>query len=174
MPRQANGHRHGDGPTALRHGHLHGLHGLAQALHQGHGVCGGVSHSSSCKLFATPAGQHIGVAHIAAHGVGKALQHQVASGVPVGVVDGLEVVNVQLGNQQWRAAAQAAALLELHAIEHGAAVEQAGQVIVRGQLADLLQRLRQFGLWRRRCSRVDCTRVVRKVLLSSTTTTMPT
>ena len=23
VPRQANGHRHGDGPTALRHGHLH-------------------------------------------------------------------------------------------------------------------------------------------------------
>ncbi len=76
----------------------------------------------------------------------KLLQHQVASGVPVGVVDDFEVVNVQLGNQQWRAAAQAAALLQLHAIEHGAAVEQAGQVIVRGQLADSLQRLRQFGL----------------------------
>ncbi len=76
----------------------------------------------------------------------KLLQHQVASGMPVGVVDDFEVVNA--AGQSAMASRCAGCGAAPAACDRGVArrFSRPGQVIVRGQLADLLQRPRQFGL----------------------------
>ena len=139
--RQADGH--GELQRACAVGNLQRLHGLADTFEQlARVVCRGVCEHQH-KFLATPAGQHVGVAHAGAHRARKGLQRAVAGGVAVLVVDGLEVVDVQLRQQHRAATAQAAAVLQRHQVEHGAAVDEACQLVAGGQFAVDFERLGQ-------------------------------
>ena len=89
------------------------------------------------ELVAAQPGEHVGLAHAGAQGLGHARDEVVPRRVPERVVDGLEVVEVE---HEQRAAGAVAAHERDVAVElalEGAAVEQAGEVVVVGEVAQL-------------------------------------
>jgi hypothetical protein len=87
------------------------------------------------ELLAAPAHHAVDLAHGAAQPPGDGLQHQVADGVPVGVVEHLEMVDVDQGQ---RSALAVRGFVARQQALHGAAVAQAGERVdlaERGQVA---------------------------------------
>ena len=71
-------------------------------------------------------------------------QHRIAHRVAMGFVDGLETVDVQRGQAEALATADAALVFLVHQLLHVALVDQAGELVARGVLAQPRQCLRQF------------------------------
>ena len=77
--------------------------------------------------------------------LGHRTQHGVAHGVAVGLVDGLEAVDVQHRQAKALATADAALVLLVHQLLHVALVDQAGELVARGVLAQAGQGLGELG-----------------------------
>ena len=117
-------------------------HPLAQALHDGdrgrHGRAGQQHH----ELLAAGARQRIAAAGTLAHQPGQRLQRAVAGGVPVAVIDVLEVIDVD-GHDRHRLVL---GLQQRQRFVQAASVQQPGQGVRGGfaaQVADLVMQRRQ-------------------------------
>ena len=89
------------------------------------------------ELVAAQARHRVLAPHAGLQALGHLLQQQVAHFVPHGVVEGLEVVQVQEQQGAVLAAAHAGRDELLHAVHEQAAVGQVGQRVVEGQALDL-------------------------------------
>ena len=96
------------------------------------------------ELLAAVAAGEIVLAQVAQQLLPELAQHPVAAGVPVAVVDRLEIVHVHQDAAERDVEAQRPVDLHLHAQEQAAAVVQAGQGVDRGEPAQLPVRALQL------------------------------
>ena len=89
------------------------------------------------ELLAAPAGEHIRLAQQRLRVMRQRAQHRIADGVPVRVVDALEVVEIDERHAPRRGRALAAQALGLQQLLHATTVHEAGQLVVRGQAMDV-------------------------------------
>ena len=91
------------------------------------------------KLFSAIAGDHVGLAQPLANAQRHFAQHGVSGQVAIGVVDALEVVDVQHQESQRFPLAPSARAQRWQQVLQGTAVVQTGEAVVRGQGVLLLQ-----------------------------------
>lgn len=97
------------------------------------------------ELVAAEAGHGIDFAHQAMQAAGDGNEHGVARRVAVGVVDVLEVVQVEQQQRNKVAAAPGERERPLHPVGEQATVGQAGQRVVMGKVTELLGGMDAFG-----------------------------
>ena len=137
----AVGRRHGDADAGAELDHLavdreRRLHRLDDALGNGRGVAvTGDRRQEQGELVAAEAGEEIGLARRAPEPCRGLLQHLVADGVAMRVVDRLEVVEVDAEHRRLVAARQRR-FHPGHMLEELGAVGQLGQRVVARQMLD--------------------------------------
>jgi hypothetical protein len=122
-----------------------GRQGLAQALCQrlGGGHVGGGQQNQ--KFLATDASQQVAVAQLGTDGPHSFLQGTVAGGVAVGVVDGLEVVQIKHDGGGTGAVALPDGNQLLHLLEGVATAASAGQRVMDDQFIQTVNQCRIAG-----------------------------
>jgi hypothetical protein len=109
----------------------------AQAVHAPGGQCRAGAGQQQRELFTADAEQRVAGAQPLAQQRGHVTQHRVAHRVAMGVVHALEVVQVQQHQRQRAAVGRGGARLLCMAFFQRAPVQQAGQRVVQGLLAQL-------------------------------------
>ncbi len=91
------------------------------------------------EFLAAIAADHVARPQVGPDGLGDAAQDDVARGVAVGVVDGLEVVDVDEGDRQRALVASGALDLGEEGAQQGAPIDDAGQAVDRRPVVGLRQ-----------------------------------
>jgi hypothetical protein len=112
-------------------GHAHLLHRRQQLVRQALGPFGRAAIQQHGEFVAAQAPHRIALAHPVLQDAGHRLQHGVAGQVALGVVDGLEMV--QVDDQQGGRPARLGRHETVQPGQEGRAVEQAGQRVVAGR-----------------------------------------
>src|SRR5216683_1805381 len=136
--RHADRHGHTQRSTARGRRERRGRHRAPQLLGDLDRLLASDARQHHHELVAAVAGHHVHLADVPLERHGDAAQHRVADGVPVGVVDLLEQVQVHHQDGQLVAEPQAARQLLLEAREQVAAVGDAGERVRERQVAGLL------------------------------------
>ncbi len=110
---------------------------VAQLLHQDGALLDVGLGEDQHEFLAAVAADHVAGAEVRAERLGDAAQDDVAGGVAVGVVDGLEVVDVDEGDRQRPLVAAGTLDLGEERGQEGAAVGHAGQAVERRQVVGL-------------------------------------
>lgn len=89
------------------------------------------------ELVAAEAGHQVARSHLAAQALGHLLEQGVAHRVAVGIVDGLEAIEIDHQDAAAAAAALAAGHSQPQVLLQVNAVDQSGQAVLQGQAAEL-------------------------------------
>jgi hypothetical protein len=116
-----------------------------QLLHHAHRLSGRDVEQHQAELVSAQARHHVALSQPAAHPRGEQAQQLVACGMPAGVVDDLELIQIDDGNAV--GAAVRARLLDraIDLAAKRAPVEDAGEGVVRGVVGELLHQARALG-----------------------------